>query len=79
MRTLPLVVVLLVVNDVALALLLDVQLPGSTVVVGGAIALSATVLAIVAFTVDDDGDPPTRRELQEEVETLRARVDDLEN
>lgn len=80
MRTLPLVVVLLVVNDLALALLLGVELHGVILVVGAAIALSTTVLAVVAFAVDGDDDGlPTRRDLEEEVAALRQRVERLEN
>lgn len=78
MRTLPLVVVLLVANDVLLAFLLDVQLNGSTVVILTALVLSATVFAVAAFAVEDENEPPTRRELQKKVETLQARVDELE-
>lgn len=79
MRKLAFALVLLVVNDVALALLLNEPLNASAVVILGAIVLSATVLLVVAAGVEDDGEPPTRQELKEEVASLRARVEELEN
>ncbi|WP_232687046.1 hypothetical protein [Halobacterium zhouii] len=79
MRTIPLVVVLLVANDVLLAFLLDAQLNGSAVVILAALVLSGTVLAVAAFAVEDENEPPTRRELQEEIESLRAQVEEREN
>jgi hypothetical protein len=78
MRTLPTVLVVVLLNDVALLLLLDVTTPGWTVLLGGTLLLTASVFAVVSVGVDDRS-PPSRRELQEEVAALRERVDDLEN
>jgi hypothetical protein len=77
MRTLPTVLTVVLLNDVALLLVLDVTAPTWAVMLGGALLLSAAVFAIVSVAVEDDGTPPSRRELQEEVAALRERVDDL--
>lgn len=78
MRTLPTVLAVVLVNDAALLLLLDVTAPVWTVVLGGALVLTAAVLAIVSVGVEDSDEAPSRRELEAEVEALRERVDDLE-
>ena len=78
MRTLPTVLAVVLLNDAALLVVLDLTSPAWTVVLGGALLLTASVFAIVSYGVEDDGSPPSRRELQEEVETLRERVDELE-
>lgn len=77
MRTLPLVVSIVALNDVALVFLLDLAAPTWTLLLGGSVALTATVFGVLAVTVDDNA-PPSRRELAEDLATLRERVDALE-
>ena len=77
MRTLAVVLAVVLLNDAALALLLDVAVPAWTVVVAGTVVATAAVYAVVVFTVEDD-DLLTRRELQREVASLRERVAELE-
>jgi hypothetical protein len=79
MRTLLTVLTVVLLNDVALLAFLDVTSPELTVVLGGALVLTAAVFAIVSVGVEDDRSPPSRRELQEEVEALRERVDAFED
>lgn len=78
MRTLATVLAVVLVNDAALLVLLDATPPGMTVVLGGTLVLAATVLVAVSVTGDDEASPPSRRELQENVEALCERVDQLE-
>lgn len=78
MRTLATVLAVVLVNDAVLLVLLDATPPGMTVVLGGTLVLAATVLAAVSVTGDDEASPPSRQELQENVEALCERVDQLE-
>lgn len=78
MRTLPTVLAVVLVNDAALLVFLDVTAPSWTIVLGGALVLTAAVVAIVSVGVDDPDEAPSRRELEGEVEALRERVDALE-
>jgi uncharacterized membrane protein len=71
------VLAVVLLNDAALALLLDVAVPAWTVVVAGTVVATAAVYAVVVVTVEDD-DLLTRRELQREVASLRERVAELE-
>ncbi|MGB9964228.1 hypothetical protein [Halobacterium sp. CBA1126] len=74
MRTLPVVLAVVLVNDAVLLLALDVAVPAWLVVLGGALALTALLLAVVSAGIDDG--TPSRAELQREVEALRERVED---
>lgn len=76
MRTLPVVLAVVLVNDVVLLLALDVAVPPWLVVLGAALALTAPVLAAVRGTVG--GGTLSRAEQQREVERLRERVTALE-
>ncbi|MDH5020585.1 hypothetical protein [Halobacterium rubrum] len=78
MRTLPTVLAVVLLNDAALLVLLDATPPGMTVVLGGTLVSTAAVVAAVSVTGDSETSPPSRRELQEDVEALRERVDRLE-
>lgn len=77
MRTLPLLLVALLVNDALLLVLLDASVPAWGFVVGGALALTALILAVVAVAVDKP-DRRTVADLQADVEALRERVETLE-
>ncbi|CQH44786.1 uncharacterized protein HHUB_1079 [Halobacterium hubeiense] len=77
MRTLPVVLAVVVVNDAALLLALDVSVPAWLGVLGAALALTALVAAAVSVGVERE--TPTNAELQREIEALRERVAALED
>jgi hypothetical protein len=77
MRTLPLVLLVVLVNDAVLLLALDVPVPAWLGVLGGALALTVPLFAVADATADGSG-PPTRAELEGELDALRERVDDLD-
>ncbi|NIB98353.1 hypothetical protein [Halobacterium sp. R2-5] len=72
MRTLPVVLAVVLVNDAVLLLALDVAVPAWLVVLGGALALAVPVLVAVGATVGET--PPSRAELQRQVEQLREQI-----
>ena len=78
MRTLPLVLGVVLLNDALLVLLLDVAVPAWAVVLAASLVLTGAVFAVVEMGAESDG-PPSRRKLQREVEALRERVDRLES
>ncbi|WP_179208108.1 hypothetical protein, partial [Halobacterium hubeiense] len=67
MRTLPVVLAVVVVNDAALLLALDVSVPAWLGVLGAALALTALVAAAVSVGVERE--TPTNAELQRETPT----------
>ncbi len=73
MRTLPVVLAVVLVNDAVLLLALDVAVPTWLVVLGAALALTVPILVAVGATVENEA--PSRAELQREVEQLRERVE----
>ncbi len=73
MRTLPVVLAVVLVNDAVLLLALDVAVPTWLVVLGAALALTVPRLVAVGATVENEA--PSRAELQREVEQLRERVE----
>lgn len=73
MRTLPVVLAIVLVNDAVLLLALDVAVPTWLVVLGAALALTVLILVAVGATVENE--VPSRTELQREVEQLRERVE----
>ena len=77
MRTLPVVLAVVLVNDAALLLALGVSVPAWLGVLGAALAL--TVLVVAAVTVGVERETPTNAELQHEIEALRERVAAMEN
>jgi hypothetical protein len=78
MRTLALVLTLVLLNDVALLVVFDATVPAWALVVGGVIALTLPLLAVVSVAVDEP-DQPTVANLQADVEALRERVETLED
>lgn len=78
MRTLALVLTVVLVNDLALLVVFDASVPAWGYVVGGVVALTLPVLAVVSVVVDEP-DQPTVADLQADIESLRDRVDDLED
>lgn len=77
MRTLALVLTVVLLNDLALLVVLDASVPAWGLVLGGVVALTLPILAVVSVAVDEP-DQPTVEDLQADVETLRERVDQLE-
>ncbi|MCD2203287.1 hypothetical protein [Halobacterium sp. KA-6] len=73
MRTLPVVLAVVLVNDAVLLLALDVSVPTWLVVLGAALALTVPILVAVGATVENEA--PSRAELQRDVEQLRERVE----
>ncbi|MCD2200177.1 hypothetical protein LPA44_09725 [Halobacterium sp. KA-4] len=73
MRTLPVVLAVVLVNDAVLLLALDVAVPTWLVVLGAALALTVPILVAVGATVENEA--PSRAELQRDVEQLRERVE----
>ncbi|MCG1001868.1 MULTISPECIES: hypothetical protein [Halobacterium] len=72
MRTLPVVLAVVLVNDAVLLLALDVSVPTWLVVFGAALALTVPVAVAVGAGVDRE--TPSRAELQREIQQLRERV-----
>lgn len=77
MRTLPVVLAVVLVNDAALLLALGVSVPAWLGVLGAALALTALVAVAVGAGVERE--TPTNAELGQEVEQLRERVAALED
>jgi hypothetical protein len=77
MRTLPVVLAVVLVNDAVLLLALDVAVPAWLVVLGGALALTVPILVAVGATVEDES--ASRADRRRELERLRERVEALEN
>ncbi|UHH25253.1 hypothetical protein [Halobacterium noricense] len=76
MRTLPVVLAVVLVNDAVLLLALDVAVPTWLVVLGAAFALTVPILVAVSATVERES--ASNAELQHEIEGLRERVAALE-
>lgn len=77
MRTLPLVLTALLVNDALLLLALDVTVPTWLVVVGVALAFTVAVLLAVGVGVEAE-ERPSNADLDADVASLRDRVATLE-
>lgn len=77
MRTLPVVLAVVLVNDAVLLLALDVAVPVWLAVLGGAVGLT-TLLGVVVTAAVGENDSPAASELRRDVERLRERVDDLD-
>ena len=69
-------VVVLAANDALLLWYLDASVPESLLLVGVTCLLVAPAALLATGLRDDE---PSRRELQEAVDGLRERVDDLES
>lgn len=78
MRTLPLVLAVVLLNDAVLLLALDVAVPAWLAVAGGALTLTALFGVFVTVGVDEAASP-SNREVQRQVKALRDRVDALED
>lgn len=77
MRTLPLVLAVVLVNDAVLLLALDVAVPAWLVVGGVALVLTVLLAVLVTASVDETKSPSSA-ELQRQVQALRERVDELD-
>jgi hypothetical protein len=75
MRTLPVVLAVVLVNDAVLLLALDVTIPSWLAVLGVAVALTVPILVVVGATVENEA---PRAGEQGDVEQLRERVSALE-
>lgn len=76
MRTLPVVLAVVFVNDALLVLALDITVPTWLLVLGAAVALALPVAAIVGASVERE--TPTETERDESIQQLRQRVAALE-
>jgi|GEM_PF-1497933 len=77
MRTLPVVLAVVLVNDAVLLVALDVSVPAWLGVLGAALALTALVAVAVGAGVERD--PSPAEDAGREIEALRERVAALED
>ena len=77
MRTLPVVLAVVLVNDALLLLALGVAVPTWLAVLGAALALTVPILVAVGATVERES--ASNAELQREIEELSERVAALED
>jgi hypothetical protein len=78
MRTLALVLTVVLLNDLALLVVLDAAVPTWGLVLGGVVALTLPILAVVTVAVDEP-DQASVEDLQADLDALQQRVEQLED